>query len=52
MNWRDYLKPGERRTLERLDKLETEAAALRPIKRQIYDRCRKRMATAKEKSNG
>ena len=46
MSWRDYLKPAERRTLDRLDKLIAEATGAQKTKRAIYDRCRKRLATA------
>ena len=50
MNWTDFLKPGERRTL---DAIKARQALDNDTKRKIYDRCRHRLrrATKREQQN-
>ena len=42
MNWRDYLKPAERRRIGQIEAVREKVAALNVEFRQIAERCRKR----------
>jgi hypothetical protein len=47
MTWKDYLTPDERQQLANIE--ETKLHGQRE-RHRIYDRCRKRLAAAKENS--
>lgn len=54
-NWRNYLRPGERKKLASLeaerDQLDEMRRAVQTEIRKIADRCSKRMNYAKGKTN-
>lgn len=49
MNWRTYATPAEKARLAEIEAALTALSPLNAERRKIYDRCRKRMATDKEK---